>query len=102
MFHKFIVLYVQTKNVQNSFVLILMIFLFRYDNRMGLSPDQAKHWSNQTLLHSRARLRVLNSIRAELILDRVRPHDQGSYKCRVDFEKAKTRSSLAFVTVIGK
>ncbi|KAF2893436.1 hypothetical protein ILUMI_12737 [Ignelater luminosus] len=38
---------------------------------------------------------------AQLVIDDIRRHDEGVYRCRVDFRNAQTRSFRYNLTVIG-
>ena len=80
--------------------LIDSYFPFSYDTR-GKSHDQARHWSNGTILDGRAFFRGDHDP-GRLVLDNVQGKDQAVYKCRVDFRNAPTRIALINLNVIGK
>ncbi|XP_038206858.1 protein turtle-like, partial [Zerene cesonia] len=59
----------------------------------------AERWSDESVFASRAYF-LPERRPAELGVDRVRPTDQGLYRCRVDFKQAQTRNSRINLTVI--
>ncbi|XP_049785945.1 hemicentin-2-like [Schistocerca cancellata] len=61
--------------------------------------SQAERWSNETVFGSRAYF-VTDRPPAALAVESVRPRDQATYRCRVDFRFAQTRNSKVNFTVI--
>lgn len=62
---------------------------------------QAKHFSSYDSISLRASF-SLNTNPAYLILDPLREEDSGEYKCRVDFNKGRTLTTIVKLTVIGE
>nr|CAI5870381.1 unnamed protein product [Callosobruchus analis] len=81
-------------------VLNSLYFCFSFDVR-GKPLSQARHWSAPEVFGSRAYFRTVSEP-AQLVVDDVRRHDEGVYRCRVDFRNAQTRSFRYNLTVIGK
>lgn len=73
---------------------------FSFDVR-GKPLSQARHWSAPEVFGSRAYFRTMSEP-AQLVIDDIRRHDEGVYRCRVDFRNAQTRSFRYNLTVIGK
>jgi hypothetical protein len=63
--------------------------------------SQAKHWSDEKVFGTRAYFRTVSEP-AQLVIDDIRRHDEGVYRCRVDFRNAQTRSFRYNLTVVGK
>lgn len=72
---------------------------FRYDTR-GKTYEEARHWSNDTVLGGRAFFRGDQSP-SKLVLDNVKNTDRAVYKCRVDFKKAPTKIFKVNLEIIG-
>lgn len=66
----------------------------------GKPLSQARHWSAPEVFGSRAYFRTVSEP-AQLVIDDIRRHDEGVYRCRVDFRNAQTRSFRYNLTVIG-
>lgn len=73
---------------------------FSFDVR-GKPLAQARHWSAPEVFGSRAYFRT-TSEPAQLVVEDIRRHDEGVYRCRVDFRNAQTRSFRYNLTVIGE
>ncbi|KAB0802558.1 hypothetical protein PPYR_04744, partial [Photinus pyralis] len=67
----------------------------------GKPLSQARHWSAPEVFGSRAYFRTVSEP-AQLVIDDIRRHDEGVYRCRVDFRNAQTRSFRYNLTVIGE
>ncbi|CAH0551848.1 unnamed protein product [Brassicogethes aeneus] len=65
----------------------------------GKPLSQARHWSAPEVFGSRAYFRTVSEP-AQLVIDDIRRHDEGVYRCRVDFRNAQTRSFRYNLTVI--
>jgi hypothetical protein len=74
--------------------------IYSFDVR-GKSMSQAKHWSDEKVFGTRAYFRTVSEP-AQLVIDDIRRHDEGVYRCRVDFRNAQTRSFRYNLTVVGK
>uniref|UniRef100_A0A8D8DQZ3 Protein turtle n=1 Tax=Culex pipiens TaxID=7175 RepID=A0A8D8DQZ3_CULPI len=72
--------------------------LYSLDVR-GKSLNDAQHWSAPQVFGTRARY-VLESDPAYLELNEIKRHDQGIYRCRVDFQNSQTQSFRFNLTVI--
>ncbi|XP_025832974.1 hemicentin-1 [Agrilus planipennis] len=72
--------------------------IYSFDVR-GKPLEQARHWSAPEVFGSRAYFRT-SSDPAHLVVDDIRRHDEGVYRCRVDFRNAQTRSFLYNLTVV--
>ncbi|XP_055550385.1 uncharacterized protein LOC129732938 isoform X1 [Wyeomyia smithii] len=72
--------------------------LYSLDVR-GKSLDDAQHWSAPQVFGTRARY-VIESDPAYLELNEIKRHDQGVYRCRVDFQNSQTQSFRFNLTVI--
>lgn len=77
-----------------------MFLSFSFDVR-GKSMSQARHWSAPEVFGTRAYFRTVSEP-AQLVIEDVKRHDEGVYRCRVDFRNAQTRSVRYNLTVIGK
>ncbi|KAK9884228.1 hypothetical protein WA026_005177 [Henosepilachna vigintioctopunctata] len=64
----------------------------------GKPLSQARHWSAPEVFGSRAYFRTVSE--PALVIDDIRRHDEGVYRCRVDFRNAQTRSFKYNLTVI--
>ena len=73
---------------------------YSFDVR-GKPLSRASHWSAPDLFGTRAYFRTVSEP-AQLVIDDIRRHDEGVYRCRVDFRNAQTRSVRYNLTVIGK
>lgn len=62
---------------------------------------QGKHFSSYESILLRASF-TFTSNPAYLILDPVREEDTGEYKCRVDFNKGRTLTTIVKLTIIGE
>lgn len=83
-------------------ILILKVpfFAFSFDMR-GKPAHQARHWSDKEVFGDRAFFRT-GPEPAMLVLEGVRRHDEGLYRCRVDFRNTPTRSFRYNLTIVGK
>jgi hypothetical protein len=72
--------------------------IYSFDVR-GKSMSQAKHWSDEKVFGTRAYFRTVSEP-AQLVIDDIRRHDEGVYRCRVDFRNAQTRSFRYNLTVV--
>ncbi|XP_065338452.1 nephrin-like isoform X2 [Cloeon dipterum] len=64
--------------------------IYSYDVR-GKSLSEALHWSAPEVFGSRAKFHVVASP-AQLLVEDLREHDEGIYRCRVDFKHSPSRS----------
>ncbi|XP_069700710.1 neural cell adhesion molecule 2-like [Periplaneta americana] len=65
----------------------------------GKPLSQARHWSAPEVFGSRAYFRTVSEP-AQLVVEDIRRHDEGVYRCRVDFRNTPTRSFRYNLTVI--
>lgn len=72
--------------------------IYTYDTR-GQSHVEARHWSDEKILGSRAFFRGDESP-GRLVLDTVQPDDGGIYRCRVDFYRAPTTIESVMLDII--
>ncbi|XP_037903689.1 nephrin-like [Hermetia illucens] len=72
--------------------------LYSFDVR-GKPLVQGKHWSAPEIFGNRAKFNA-DLDPAALELDNIKRHDQGIYRCRVDFRTSQTQSFRYNVTVI--
>lgn len=75
-------------------------FDFSFDMR-GKPAHQARHWSDKEVFGERAFFRT-GPEPAMLVLEGVRRHDEGLYRCRVDFRNTPTRSFRYNLTIVGR
>ena len=107
------------KNVNCYFEAFFILF-FSYDLR-GSGPEAARHWTDNHVLGGRASFQMAmkgprtraqgkdgrfivpkrRRRRSFLRIRNVVIADRGLYRCRVDFQGAPTRNSMANLTVIG-
>ncbi|GFU41323.1 ig-like domain-containing protein [Trichonephila clavipes] len=73
--------------------------IYSLDARRG-KLGQARHASSEELTGRSFFSSVEHP--AVLQIDRISLDDEGIYRCRVDFKKARTRHSAILVTVVGK
>ncbi|XP_056629830.1 hemicentin-1 [Diorhabda sublineata] len=86
---------------------VYMVFWFQYGSGFpiysfdvrGKPLSQARHWSAPEVFGTRAYFRTVSEP-AQLVIDDIRRHDEGVYRCRVDFRNAQTRSFRYNLTVI--
>ncbi|CAG9802706.1 unnamed protein product [Chironomus riparius] len=72
--------------------------IYRFDVR-GKSMSDATEWSDATVFGTRAKF-ITQSEPAFLEIDDIKRHDQGIYRCRVDFQTSQTISLRFNLTVI--
>eukprot|EP00095_Tigriopus_kingsejongensis_P001267 maker-scaffold149_size310270-snap-gene-0.11 protein:Tk01267 transcript:maker-scaffold149_size310270-snap-gene-0.11-mRNA-1 annotation:"PREDICTED: uncharacterized protein LOC663132" len=72
--------------------------IYTYDTR-GQSHAEARHWSDEKILGTRAFFRGDESP-GRLVLDTVQPVDSGVYRCRVDFYRAPTTIESVMLDII--
>ncbi|GLG98678.1 Uncharacterized protein GBIM_05287 [Gryllus bimaculatus] len=65
----------------------------------GKPLSQARHWSAPKPFGNRAYFRTVQEP-AQLVVEDVRRHDEGVYRCRVDFRNTPTRSFRYRLSVI--
>ena len=63
--------------------------------------EEARHWSDDKVLEGRAFFRSSLSP-GRLMIDSIKPYDDGVYKCRVDFKIQPTAISHVNLTVNSK
>ncbi|CAD7086100.1 unnamed protein product [Hermetia illucens] len=73
--------------------------LYSFDVRNKLSTDEPRHWSAPEVFGSRAKFNF-DSTPASLDIKDIKRHDQGVYRCRVDFRTSQTQSFRFNLTVI--
>ncbi|XP_022921260.2 neural cell adhesion molecule 2, partial [Onthophagus taurus] len=86
---------------------VYMVFWFQYGSGIpiysfdvrGKPISQARHWSAPEVFGSRAYFNTVSEP-AQLVINDIRRHDEGVYRCRVDFRNAQTRSFRYNLTVI--
>ncbi|XP_065206080.1 synaptogenesis protein syg-2-like isoform X2 [Planococcus citri] len=86
---------------------VYMVFWFKADTGIplysfdvrGMPLNQAHHNSAPEVFGSRAHFRTLSEP-ASLVVEDIRRHDQGVYRCRVDFRNSATRSFRYNLTII--
>ncbi|XP_059476951.1 nephrin-like isoform X2 [Neocloeon triangulifer] len=71
--------------------------IYSYDVR-GKSLSEAIHWSAPEVFGSRAKFHIVASP-AQLLVEDLREHDDGIYRCRVDFKNSPSRSFRYKLTV---
>ncbi|XP_060524523.1 nephrin [Cylas formicarius] len=72
--------------------------IYSFDVR-GKPLSQARHWSAPEVFGTRAYFQTISEP-AQLVIEDVRRHDEGIYRCRVDFKNAQTRSVQYNLTVV--
>ncbi|XP_054258720.1 nephrin-like [Macrosteles quadrilineatus] len=72
--------------------------LYSFDMR-GKPAHQARHWSAKEVFGDRAFFRT-GPEPAMLVLEGIRRHDEGLYRCRVDFRNTPTRSFRYNLTIV--
>jgi hypothetical protein len=83
-----------------SHLLTTLWFVCSFDVR-GKPLSQARHWSAPEVFGNRAYFRTVSEP-AQLVVEDIRLHDEGVYRCRVDFRNTPTRSFRYNLTVIGE
>ncbi|XP_028899076.1 neural cell adhesion molecule 1-A [Zeugodacus cucurbitae] len=73
--------------------------LYSFDVRDKVSNDQPRHWSAPEVFGSRAKFHF-DSKPATLEIKDIKRHDQGVYRCRIDFRTSQTQSFRFNLTVI--
>ncbi|XP_033228472.1 neural cell adhesion molecule 2-like [Belonocnema kinseyi] len=73
--------------------------IYSFDVRGGRAFSNARLWSSPMALGPRAYF-VTASKMAHLSIDRLEVKDEGTYRCRVDFENSPTRNQKINLTVI--
>ncbi|XP_055708974.1 nephrin-like [Phlebotomus papatasi] len=72
--------------------------LYSFDVR-GVSLSKGRHWSSPAIFGPRAKFNA-NSDPATLDIDDIKRHDQGVYRCRVDFRSSQTQSFRYNLSII--
>ncbi|XP_030763471.1 nephrin-like [Sitophilus oryzae] len=72
--------------------------IYSFDVR-GKPMSLARHWSAPEVFGTRAYFRTVSEP-AQLVIEDIKRHDEGIYRCRVDFRNAQTRSVRYNLTVI--
>jgi hypothetical protein len=78
----------------------LFFYFFSFDVR-GKSLQLARQWSAPEVFGSRAKFNT-DVEPATLDIEDIRRHDEGMYRCRVDFRTSQTQSFRYNLTVISK
>ncbi|KAL9931118.1 sidestep II transmembrane protein isoform 2-T3 [Glossina fuscipes fuscipes] len=73
--------------------------LYSFDVRDKMNSDQARHWSAPEVFGSRAKFHF-DSQPATLEIKDIKRHDQGIYRCRIDFRTSQTQSFRFNLSVI--
>ncbi|KAL7738899.1 hypothetical protein ACLKA6_008480 [Drosophila palustris] len=73
--------------------------LYSFDVRDNMAIEQPRHWSAPEVFGSRAKFHF-DSQPATLEIKDIKRHDQGIYRCRVDFRTAQTQSFRFNLSVI--
>ncbi|XP_050319373.1 neural cell adhesion molecule 1-B isoform X3 [Bactrocera neohumeralis] len=73
--------------------------LYSFDVRDKVNNDQPRHWSAPEVFGSRAKFHF-DSQPATLEIKDIKRHDQGVYRCRIDFRTSQTQSFRFNLTVI--
>ncbi|XP_058985910.1 neural cell adhesion molecule 1-B [Musca domestica] len=73
--------------------------LYSFDVRDKMNTDQARHWSAPEVFGSRAKFHF-DSQPATLEIKDIKRHDQGIYRCRIDFRTSQTQSFRFNLSVI--
>lgn len=77
-----------------------IIKIYSFDVR-GKPLNLARHWSAPEIFGSRAKFNT-ETEPATLDIDDIRRHDEGIFRCRVDFRTSQTQSFRYNLTVISK
>ncbi|XP_030377819.1 uncharacterized protein LOC115626578 [Scaptodrosophila lebanonensis] len=73
--------------------------LYSFDVRDKMATEQPRHWSAPEVFGSRAKFHF-DSEPATLEIKDIKRHDQGIYRCRVDFRTSQTQSFRFNLSVI--
>uniref|UniRef100_A0A1I8PYM0 Ig-like domain-containing protein n=1 Tax=Stomoxys calcitrans TaxID=35570 RepID=A0A1I8PYM0_STOCA len=73
--------------------------LYSFDVRDKMNTDQARHWSAPEVFGSRAKFNF-DLQPATLEIKDIKRHDQGIYRCRIDFRTSQTQSFRFNLSVI--
>ncbi|KAM7350992.1 sidestep II transmembrane protein isoform 1-T2 [Cochliomyia hominivorax] len=73
--------------------------LYSFDVRDKMNSEQARHWSAPEVFGSRAKFHF-DSQPATLEIKDIKRHDQGIYRCRIDFRTSQTQSFRFNLSVI--
>ncbi|XP_033150043.1 neural cell adhesion molecule 1-A, partial [Drosophila busckii] len=73
--------------------------LYSFDVRDSMAIEQPRHWSAPEVFGSRAKFH-LDTQPATLEIKDIKRHDQGIYRCRVDFRTTQTQSFRFNLSVI--
>jgi hypothetical protein len=77
------------------------ISFYSFDVR-GKPISDARHWSAPEIFGPRAKFNTEPTTSATLNIEDIRRHDEGVYRCRVDFRTSQTQSFRYNLTVISK
>lgn len=77
-----------------------MVYLFYSYDARNRQLGKAKIWSEPHFWGSRAAFRL--GPPAQLLIQDVRPSDEGVYRCRIDFRNSPTRNIKVNFTIIRK
>lgn len=82
---------------------LIMRKIFHYNSFdvRGKPLQLARHWSAPEIFGSRAKFNI-DVEPATLDIEDIRRHDEGIYRCRVDFRTTQTQSFRYNLTVISK
>ncbi|XP_055848345.1 uncharacterized protein LOC129913608 isoform X2 [Episyrphus balteatus] len=73
--------------------------LYSFDVRDKLNTEQPRHWSAPEVFGSRAKF-LFDTSPASLEIKDIKRHDQGIYRCRIDFRTSQTQSFRFNLSVI--